>query len=480
MTRNTLSLSRRAVVASALTPVLIGAAGGASHHESFVNPIVQENALQTNSSWNVPLAAAPMIEGYASESSVEPGQQLHLHVSTTPSELYRVRIYRLGWYGGGGARLFRCSPTCKSTEVGIPQHAPPPAKTGEVNADWPVTDTVPIGKTWPTGYYIAQLVLMGGEGAGTASNVPFVIRERQTRVAPILVVAPITTWQAYNNWGGKSLYGYNSTNRVAATSVSFDRPYGPDSQSPLTWEYPLVRFLERNGYDVAYSTDVDADAHPDDLKRRKLVIVPGHSEYWSQTYFNALRDARDIGVSLAFFGADDGTWRVRYDRGGRAVIEYRSPTADPVSDVALRTGRFRDLGEPECRLRGVQYEGGHGKPTDTLRSYVVPTGLTKDPWFLLTGIGTGASLQGAVGYEWDSIVRTCAVPPLTVLWQYSGKPAGAAAVRYVAPSGARVFSAGSVQFAWQLDSSGGRPVNVGVEQFTRNLINDLSVRAATD
>ena len=194
------------------------------------SPIQRENALPGNAGWSDDSREDSTTTGYASETNVEPGETLRLHVSS-PAE-YRVEIFRLGWYGGVGARLVTCLPGCGVFRLGraYSGFSPDPA-TGEVRLSWPVTDTIVIPPDWVSGYYLARLVPSDGDVRGT---VPFVVREGGDRQSPILVEVPVNTWQAYNSWGGKSLYDFNSTDGVPANRVSFDRPYlwgAPGSQA---------------------------------------------------------------------------------------------------------------------------------------------------------------------------------------------------------------------------------------------------------
>jgi hypothetical protein len=246
------------------------------------NPIQAENALGGSepASWLQPAVPPTSIEGWASEISVVPGDQVHLHVSTNEGYRYRVEIYRLGWYGGLGARLYVCLPSCGGDEVG--HKYGPHVESGLIRADWPVSDTFTIPTTWVSGYYYALLrVTDGGDDTGARGYVPFVVRDPPTRHSQVLVQVPVNTWQAYNPWGGKSLYPFNSTDLAPAQRVSFDRPLAFTAQGPFDWEYNLVRFLERERYDVSYQTDLDTDARPDSLLEHRLVIVAGHDEYWT-------------------------------------------------------------------------------------------------------------------------------------------------------------------------------------------------------
>src|SRR5205807_7488832 len=141
----------------------------------------------------------------------------------------------------------------------------------------------------------------------------------------LLVQVPANTWQAYNDWGGRSLY--SGPNEPAGYRVSFDRPFagGHDAafrgeQAPLAIEIQVVRFLERNGYDVAYQTDLDTDRDPASLLTHRLVMVAGHDEYWTKTIRDAFDAARDRGVNLAFMGANIGFWQMRYEDDRQTIV----------------------------------------------------------------------------------------------------------------------------------------------------------------
>ena len=452
-------------------------AGGAG-----VNSVVAENRLHGSRGWSVRPAPRHAIEGYASEVSVAPGGSLHLHVSTGAAAYYRVEIYRIGWYGGLGGRRIGCIPGCVADRRGSHEPTPlPDATTGLLHLTWPVTDEIRIGGSWPSGYYLANLVLARGRFAGRGSWVPFVVRAPPARASAILVQAAVTTWQAYNAWGGRSLY-WNHTG-VGDDHVSFDRPYdqagapryaGPFANLPQAWEFPLVRFLERYGYDVAYTTDIDTDRVPAELLRHRLVMTAGHDEYWTTTMRDAFERARDSGVNLAFMGANTAFWQMRLEDGGRTIVEYRTGDRDPEPSTSLKTVRFRDLepSRPECTLLGVTSLGiGSGDYTAVAAAYTPP-----DPWFADTGFTGSSVLRGLVGYEYDSLAEGCVTPSPTVLFRYAarGNP-NADAVRSIAPSGARIFASGSIRFATGLDPLGGRG-DPRLRRFMRNALADLTTR----
>jgi hypothetical protein len=450
------------------------------------NPIQAENALGGTEppAWLQPATPPTSIEGYASEASVLPGQQVHLHVSTNDGYRYTVELYRLGWYGGLGARLVTCSPSCGGDKPG--QHYGVHIENGLIRADWPVTDALTIPATAVSGYYYALLrVTSGGDDTGKRGWAAFVVRDPPSRRAQILVQVPVNTWQAYNPWGGKSLYPFNSTDMAPATRVSFDRPLAFTAQGPFDWEYNLVRFLEREGYDLSYQTDVDTDLRPESLLEHRLVIVNGHDEYWTKRMRDAFNSARNAGTNLAFLGSNAAYWQVRYEDGQRTIVGYKEAAPDPEPNAALRTIRFRSLTppRPECALMGLMFlrlREHQSGPVD----YTVTNAAQNDAWFTGTGLHPGDVVQDIVGDEWDSrpdppIPTTCQKPNLKVLFHFEGEPADADAVRYTATSGARVFAGGAQRLSWVVDTFNltrfGRtlPPDTRFQQFMRNALADL-------
>jgi hypothetical protein len=462
----------------------VAAPAGAGRAGAQRNPIEVENSLPGTALGAVPRSAVGrVIEGYASETSALPGNTLHFHVSTDPAAAYRVEVYRLGWYGGAGARLIGCTPSCAGSELGRPLPVPVIAANGLVQAGWPVTDTFALPADATSGYYRIRFVLLDGRDSATY----VIVRAPAGDQAAILVQVPVNTWQAYNGWGGRSLYNL-AGGVVQANRVSFDRPYG---SKPLIGEYPLVLFLERQGYDVSYQTDLDTDSDPSSLLGHRLVIVAGHSEYWTQAMRNAFDAARDAGVNLAFMGSNDAYWRARYEDGGRTLVVYKSGD-DPIGDQSQRTGLFRVVDHPECELIGIQHQGG--KLNWPSGDYAVVPSSLDNSWFRGTGFDTSSVVRGVVGVETDTIPRAQSADSscgnkLTVFFhrEMGGDTFGNAdAVAYTAPSGAVVFAAGSKRFALGLaDGSllsglGHGLVDPRLQRFVSNMLDDLSARYVAD
>jgi hypothetical protein len=419
-------------------------------------PVVVENRRPGTPGWLGPGATGGAAEVYASATDARGGDAVSLHVSTGQGAMYRVLVYRLGWYGGVGAREVACLPSCDGAKTGVqqPVHTEP-----DLHAGWPATDTLNIDPSWVSGYYLIRVLLLNGSQSGKSATT-YLIVNSATPDARMLIQVPVNTWQAYNAWGGRSTYDLPGLGR-RASHVSFDRPYqwdGPGGQGPLGWEIPFVRFVERSGYDVSYQSDVYTDAHPASLLAHRLVAVAGHSEYWTRTMRDAFDTARDRGVNLAFLGANDAYWQVRLEDAGRTLVAYKS-MYDPNPDVASKTAMFREIGRLECGLLGIQHQGAsalYWKAGD----YTIFPGALADPWLRNTGFLADSVVPGIVSVESDTIPgnQTAASScghALTVFFHRENggdKDGNADAVRYTSPSGAMVFASGSHQFSWGLDN----------------------------
>jgi hypothetical protein len=443
--------------------------------------ISRENANLGDGSWHSGRLKTPEIEGYSSNITVGPGERIDFAVSTHPAARYRIEIIRLGWYGGAGGRRLACLPTCTTSMQGFEQSEPPVLDpvTGKGVAGWQMTDNFIIPTDWISGYYIAKLVLVDGPRAGVSRRVPFIVRGAAADRSEILAVAPVNTWQAYNNWSGKSLYYGSSTNRLPASYVSFDRPL-LERDWVFKNEFPMVRFLERQGYNLSYATDIDVHRRPWILKRHRLVIVLGHGEYWSRAERTAFERARDAGVNLFFAGANTAYWQIRYADQERTVVGYKA-FPDPVPEPWLKTTKFRNLEppRPECKLLGVQFRLFLEPHAANALPYRVTSVARRVRWFSGTGLHPGDQVF-VVGNEWDRVVHSCMKPKPTVLFHYGGTPK-ADAVFYRARSGATIFSGGSLQFALGLDTfvpAGDvklfNQADPRLQRFTCNLIADMT------
>jgi hypothetical protein len=482
-----MSCTTSLAISATIVALVLSACGGSSRSSTSTvpataaNPVQQENSRPGTPGWAIPAGAGTVVTGYSSETSVAPGQSFNLHVAAPPGSRYRVLVYRLGWYRGVGGRLIMCVPGCRSSQAAIAQPPPttPDAVTGLFRAPWRVTDRVDIPPDAASGYYEAKLEVVGGTYAGAVGSVPMIVRQSPAAPASaVLVQVPVNTWEAYNRWGGKSLYQFGTS--MHAVEVSFDRPFDQQEfyNQVTELELPWVRFLERNGIDVSYQTDVDTDMAPGSLLHHRLVFAIGHDEYWTQR----MRDAFNLALAQStnlMFGSDSADWRMRYAAGRRTIVEWRDPTIDPVHNRRLDNGFFTTFGEPECKLMGVQHPwAAQRNLTAPPTSYTV-VGPSNDPWLAAAGLAPGDVIPGVVGYEWDSLTPGCfagqVVPLMTTLLPGSDDVRHSAdMVRATAPSGGRVFAMGTMELAWALDDLDGRTPNPQVVAFVKAALRDLT------
>jgi hypothetical protein len=468
--------------------------------QPFTNSaIVLENQKPGTMAWLLANPAVPgQIEGYASLTSVNRGGQINLLVNTTNST-YAIEVYRIGWYGGAGGRQVFGPVTVPGTAQAIPPMAP---FTRLVECNWtnPYTLAIPAMPNdptdWASGVYLAKLT---GTQDGAQSYIIFAVRD-DARPTDLLLQLSFNTYQAYNNWGGASLYDYNSKSGRAA-KVSFNRPFASlspywqgsgefffGSNGSAAWECNLVRWIEREGYDVSYCTSVDTHALL--LTNHRGFITMGHDEYWSYPMRWNVQAERDRGMNLGFFSADTAYWQVRFEPStvdgtpNRNLVCYKS-TADPVFNTPsnyLTTVGFRSFPVLNCEssLVGVSFIYA-GPRTDM---------MINDPthWiFAKTGLQAGQRLLGLLGSEADStngfspagIQIACASPYLDVQDQPKAPTLGySQAATYNAPRGATVFASGSMAWSWGLDDFNAPSLrlayqNASVQQITRNILAQL-------
>jgi Putative binding domain, N-terminal/Viral BACON domain len=446
------------------------------------NPIQIENARPGTSEWRlVHDADARQIEGYASATSVNQGESIRFYVSTD-DPTYTLNIYRTGWYGGLGARKVH-GPIVRS---GFRQVTPSPDPvTGLIECNWSDPYTLTIPNDWVSGAYLVKLTAPQSD---VETYIPFTVRE-DTRASNHYFQLSVTTWQAYNRWGGKSLY---PSANGAADKVSFNRPYDSGSGTGdflWRWEYAMIRFLEREGFDVSYATNVDTHRRGELLLNHKSFLSIGHDEYWSWEMREHVEAALDAGVSLGFFSANTCYWQMRFEPStidgapDRTMVSYKEDAlakdpfaldADPTNDVRVTTTfRSAPVNHPESALIGVQYIAN---PVDAA---IVIDDVTSAPWvFDQTGLFSGSSLPGLLGYEVDAMDEF--TPPGTIRLGHSPfLDRKTNTTRYshmtlYTRGDATVFATGSIQWSWGLDdwNSGerGSRLSPAAQQMTRNLL----------
>jgi hypothetical protein len=349
--------------------------------------------------------AAPVIEGYAGKLSYVAGEKATLHVSTSASR-FSVEIARIG-----AKRVV----VFKRDDLPGARH-PVPADASSHGCRWPADVTLAVAKDWPSGYYQVILRTRQENGRSAQGEAFFVVRASKP-ASRILLQLTTNTYNAYNSWGGTSLYGGP---KGQGRRVSFERPYAgfvPGDQFTSRysgwrkWEEPFVLWAERAGYDVDFAVNSDLEFNPEILRRYRLVLSVGHDEYWSAPMRDHLEAFIAKGGNVAFLSGNTCFWQVRSEDQGRALVSWKQDfDKDPVyrgKDRRLLSGMWsnRLVGRPENQLTGVSFayagyhrffeHGGDG-------CYTVHR---PDHWlFAGTGLKRGDRLGARdhiVGYECD-------------------------------------------------------------------------------
>jgi hypothetical protein len=440
--------------------------------------VAAENRRSGTRGWRLPGPAADIgglrrgdVSGYVAEEAISPGQTERVYVSAPGSARVRIAVFRIGWYGGTGGREVLIS---RPLPAGSQPRCIHRAATGLTECDWRPTLSFRVPAGLPSGIYIARLSARSGQ-----SDCLFVVRS--TTPQPLLAQLPTSTYEAYNAWGGDSLYPGGAdrvklTGKRQGVEVSYDRPYDSVTGAGELFarDVAMVWFLERHGYPVSYTTSESVDEDPGQLQGHRALLDFGHSEYWSQRQADAFAAARDAGTSLLFLSSDTLAWRARYIAASPAASEAGEPSHTLVSykehagrdpDRAQPTGRFPDGG---AALTGSAYVGCitprlsvPGPPTYRYYAWRPAPRLEPRWLFARTGITRATRIPGIVGYELD--MRTARSPRGTQLvgsgtapcmFSQPGEPRPgpgqnrAESTLYTAGSGALVFAAGSL--GWEL------------------------------
>ena len=402
-----------------------------------------EYAKPGTSTWRVTDWATPaQLGGFTATSSVLPGETLRLHLRSKTPQVH-VAAYRTGFYGGQGAtQVWQRDVTALAP--GAPVLLQPVTRTW--TAAWPEsTDISTTG--WLPGHYLFTL-----SAAGKQTQVPFTVRSPAV-VGKVVVIAQNTTWQAYNAYGGTSLYhGSDGARKSRAYVVSHDRPldYGAGAGDFVGNEMPLIQLADQLRLPLAFLTNTDLEAAPGLLDGAKAVISLGHDEYWSAKMRAQLLQARDkTATNLAFLGANAIFRRIRLeplgDRPNRLEVGYKNGDLDPVraTNPAEATADWPSQPMPRD---GKELTGG-AYQCNPVRGDLV---LTDTSTWLTAGLNLqpGYRLVNMLGSEYDNIqpggltpkaIMSIARSPLTCV----GRTDHADFSYYTVPSGAAGIDVGT-------------------------------------
>ena len=477
------------------------------------NEIVAENCLPGNpaSEWDVDGAGDASIQGYATDISVNQGETVHFKIDTH-ANAYHIDVYRIGYYDGNGARLVAAgiAPTAE-----LPQIQPACLFDGadDINlvdcGNWIESASWAVPANATSGLYIAKLISDDVSAPG-ASHITFIVRD-DLGGSDLLFQTSDTTWQAYNGYGDYSLYAHTQH----AHKVSYNRPFSTRSNSTEDFwfnsEYPMIRWLERNGYDVSYSTDLDTDRRGTELLEHKVFMSVGHDEYWSAGQRAAVEAARDVGVNLAFLSGNEIYWKTRWEPSTdgsntpyRTLVSYKDGTLAPGGSSEHYTCYGTDTTtkcDPEPGVwTGLWRDGCTPTNLDACKPENALSGNIS--WVGTTGIIQVPAADGKMRFWRDTAIASAstttnlAADTLGYEWDYEQYPNSYPAGRfwltttnsdnqthhvslYRAASGALVFAAGTVQWAWGLDGNhdrGSSSEDASMQQATANLFADMGVQ----
>jgi hypothetical protein len=410
--------------------VLLGA--GSLHGAALLNRIQKENRQPGTTAWELTSPADNrQIEGYASLTSVPVGGNISLFVNTADAT-YSLTVYRMGWYGGKGGRKV----LGPQLLAGVQQVTPTPdPTTGVFECKWTNPFTMHVPTSWLSGIYLVKL---HGNASGKESYIIFTVRD--SRRADLIFQQSVTTYQAYNGWPGTSAFGGHGQSLYGGdfytggpdgssipARVSFNRPYASDlgagppygvgagdflrNAAPAAMEFGMLRWIEHNGYDVTYITDVDTHEDAGRLLRGKAFLSIGHDEYWSETMRANVIQARDAGVSLGFFGGNYLYWPTQFSPDSKGNPN-RALAVDKTfgADGTFAGSRYN---ESEQLIVGGMWGPGHNNTNGDIfvNPRKEPTDAPLNHWvFSGTGLQEGDVIPGLIGIEYNAINPGFAVP----------------------------------------------------------------------
>lgn len=351
------------------------------------------------------------IEAYASATSVKQGDTIYFHVWSSANCNFTITIKRKGLFD-----------TTVLTDYGSAE----PYQTNQdpwINGcGWPVRYSLSIPEDWQSGAYIAELSFTEEELSYT-TEVLFFIKPLNPGVATkILFQSSVSTYQAYNNWGGKSLYDYNSTENQRSYKVSYNRPYA-DLWGFYIWDLPFIQWLEKEGYTVEFCTNVDLHTDSDLLSFYKLFLSVGHDEYWSWEMRDNIDFHLENNGNVAFFSGNTCWWQVRFEAQNgvdhRLLVCYKDANLDPEQEPHLKTINWYNpmIDRPENLMTGVSFFNGTYHDWGTMPDAYFKTKLHKH-WLLKdTGLQYGGEFgvydneilqkhYTTIGYETDAAEYT--------------------------------------------------------------------------
>ncbi|WHX40267.1 cell wall-binding repeat-containing protein [Mesobacillus sp. AQ2] len=391
-----------------------------------------------------PIENTHSIEGYSNKLSYYPGETIELKIHS-PQANFSIDFMRYG----KEEKIVSSINNIKGT---VQNYFNDAYKEGAL---WDTAYKFTIPSSWNTGMYAAKVY----DGANSFF-ITFIVKEKTPAFTDIGVLASTNTWQAYNSWGGKSLYSYSIVNgaRKYNEFVSFDRPNpGADPSGNIghlaNGEKHIIGWLERNKHSYSMFTERDFNDNPAIIRKFKTIIISTHSEYWSTRMYDGLQNHLKNGGNVLYLSGNGIYWRAAL-MGDQIEVRKDGGTH---SFTGERGGLFYQTGKPETALIGVGYRS-------TGFSVPAPYKVSNAGHWIFTGtgikngdlIGTQGlnkinnSTGGASGWETDQADRYTPKNAIILAKGTNTIGAGAHMVYYDHPGGGGVFSTGSITFGGSL------------------------------
>lgn len=174
----------------------------------------------------------------------------------------------------------------------------------------------------------------------SGERVPIIIKGIEENIYDIVVEIPTNTINAYNISGGKSLYGDISGSGCEdsrgvklhrGTTLSFLRPQNFE----LGMMSGIAKWFYNSSYNVKFVADIDLESYTE-FSNSKLIIITGHSEYWSRKARQNFDLFISQGKNGAVFSGNSLWWQIDYldENGGVDLTKLTCYKSDKLESVS--------------------------------------------------------------------------------------------------------------------------------------------------
>jgi len=283
-----------------------------------------------------PPCLVKILSGYTDKVSYMPGDEMLVFLQSNSKIKCGVSIY-----DGSGKFIARYDANLFMQKI---KNSNP----WENGFGYSVSAEIRLPETLTSGFYTIE------------NSIPFIVKSSSS--SDITIVYPINTINAYDDSGGKSLYPFNSTNSVAAQSVSVLRPIDSFSDQ-LDYCLPcLAWFPSFSDIKVNYIADMDLETYSN-ITQTKILIVIGHSEYWTRSSRQNFDNFVNTGGHAIIMSGNTMWWQARYSNNYENLVCYRDASSDPEPNPYLKTIEWADstLHFPILESIGADFNlGGYG------------------------------------------------------------------------------------------------------------------------